>query len=250
MPLKEKYLLAQKDVLKWMQLNQYWGGRWFLLLLTNKTKSVYEMQIRGWWFMWPGLRFWTSGPTDSTTPMNSCPQTSPFFIPGINPTYMCRSEPQMQVVVTFRMTSVCRNKWQAKAGERPGFNHVQQTTTILAFPWLALIQRRSNGIIRRCACRWWGIICKIQCGCLFTRNACSKLPRFHVTNITAHASCILVKHKRYTYMMRGLAAECVSGLPDLWPRAWAAPEPSWFSCHGTPRLAFWASHPSWRWLYK
>jgi hypothetical protein len=30
-----------------------------------------------------------------------------------------------------------------------------------------------------------------------------------VTNITAHASCVLVKHKRYTSMMRGLAAECV-----------------------------------------
>ncbi len=209
MPLKERYLLAQKDVLKWMQLNQYWGGRWFLLLLTNETKSVYEMQIRGWWFMWPGLRFWTSGPTDSTIPMNSCPQTSPFFIPGINPTYMCRSEPQMQVVVTFRMTSVCRNKWQAKAGERSGFNHAQQTTTILAFPWLASIKRRSNRIIRRRTYRWWGIIWKIQCGCYFTRNACSKLPGFHVTNITAHASCVLVKHKRYTSMMRGLAAECV-----------------------------------------
>jgi hypothetical protein len=76
--------------------------------------------------------------------MNSCPQTSPFFIPGINPTYMCRSEPQMQVVVTFRMTSACRNKWQAKVGERPGFNHVQQTTTILAFPWLASIKMRST----------------------------------------------------------------------------------------------------------
>src|SRR3712207_747897 len=42
----------------------------------------------------------TSGPTSSTTPIGSCPRTSPGFINGMKPSTRCKSEPQMQVDVT------------------------------------------------------------------------------------------------------------------------------------------------------
>ena len=47
----------------------------------------------------------TLGPASTTSPMNSWPRMSPLFIAGIFPRYMCRSEPQIAVAVTFRMTS-------------------------------------------------------------------------------------------------------------------------------------------------
>src|SRR4051812_46091486 len=47
----------------------------------------------------------TPGPTSSTIPMNSCPRMSPFCMPGMKPSYRCRSDPQMQVLVTRTIAS-------------------------------------------------------------------------------------------------------------------------------------------------
>lgn len=44
-------------------------------------------------------------PTSTTSPMNSWPRMSPFRIVGMNPSYRCRSDPQMQVEPTFTIAS-------------------------------------------------------------------------------------------------------------------------------------------------
>src|SRR5262249_31089759 len=46
------------------------------------------------------------GPTSTTSPMNSCPRTSPERMVGITPLNRCRSEPQIAVDVT-RTTASC-----------------------------------------------------------------------------------------------------------------------------------------------
>src|ERR1051326_2053056 len=53
----------------------------------------------------PERRFFTSGPTSTTSPMNSCPKISPFSIVGIKPLYRWRSEPQIAVEVIFTTAS-------------------------------------------------------------------------------------------------------------------------------------------------
>src|SRR4051812_7183547 len=53
----------------------------------------------------PARRFRTSGPTSTTSPMNSWPTMSPFFMVGTKPSYMCRSEPQIAVDVMRTMAS-------------------------------------------------------------------------------------------------------------------------------------------------
>jgi len=44
-------------------------------------------------------------PTSITSPMNSCPRMSPDFIPGMNPSNRCRSDPQIAQLDTVRMAS-------------------------------------------------------------------------------------------------------------------------------------------------
>ncbi len=43
----------------------------------------------------PTRRFDTSGPTSTTSPMNSWPRMSPLSMVGMKPSYRCRSEPQI-----------------------------------------------------------------------------------------------------------------------------------------------------------
>ena len=40
----------------------------------------------------------------------SWPKMSPAFMPGMELRYRCRSEPQMAVEVTFKITSSCRQR--------------------------------------------------------------------------------------------------------------------------------------------
>src|SRR5215207_3525872 len=47
----------------------------------------------------------TFGPTSSTMPIGSWPMMSPGFMNGMNPSYRCRSDPQMQVDVTRMIAS-------------------------------------------------------------------------------------------------------------------------------------------------
>src|SRR5215211_1206585 len=53
----------------------------------------------------PTFRSCTSGPTSTTSPMNSCPTMSPACIVGMKPLYRWRSEPQMAVEVIFTIAS-------------------------------------------------------------------------------------------------------------------------------------------------
>src|SRR5919107_4723944 len=53
----------------------------------------------------PTDRLFTLSPTSTTSPMNSCPSTSPLLIVGTNPLYRCRSEPQIAVLVIFTIAS-------------------------------------------------------------------------------------------------------------------------------------------------
>ena len=53
----------------------------------------------------PFLNFVTAEPTSSTMPIGSWPRTSPASIVGMNPSYRCRSDPQMAVDVIFTMMS-------------------------------------------------------------------------------------------------------------------------------------------------
>jgi hypothetical protein len=53
----------------------------------------------------PIFKFVTAEPNSTTSPMNSCPRTSPRMTPGIMPSYRCRSEPQIAVDVIFTIAS-------------------------------------------------------------------------------------------------------------------------------------------------
>src|SRR5215203_3820665 len=53
----------------------------------------------------PALSVVTAPPTSTTSPMNSCPSTSPLFSVGTKPPYRCRSEPQIAVEVILTMAS-------------------------------------------------------------------------------------------------------------------------------------------------
>src|SRR5215207_7808248 len=53
----------------------------------------------------PTFRSCTSGPTSTTSPMNSWPRMSPDCIVGMKPLKRCRSEPQMAVEVIFTIAS-------------------------------------------------------------------------------------------------------------------------------------------------
>src|SRR4030088_3088728 len=53
----------------------------------------------------PRLTFFTALPTSTISPMNSCPNTSPFITVGTKPEYMCKSEPQIAVEVTRTIAS-------------------------------------------------------------------------------------------------------------------------------------------------
>src|SRR4051812_27051427 len=53
----------------------------------------------------PFLKFRTSLPTATTSPIGSWPRTSPGFMAGRYMSYRCRSDPQMQVDVTLMTTS-------------------------------------------------------------------------------------------------------------------------------------------------
>src|SRR4029450_2881336 len=53
----------------------------------------------------PTFSVLTLAPTSTTSPMNSCPRTSPFFIGWTNPLYRCRSEPQIAVEVMRTIAS-------------------------------------------------------------------------------------------------------------------------------------------------
>src|ERR1044072_8895442 len=53
----------------------------------------------------PLLRLVTAEPTSTTSPMNSCPSTSPRIMPGTKPSYRCTSEPQIAALVTFTIAS-------------------------------------------------------------------------------------------------------------------------------------------------
>src|ERR1700712_1399664 len=53
----------------------------------------------------PTRRFPTPLPSSTTSPMNSWPSTSPFSIVGMNPSYRCRSDPQIAVEVIRTIAS-------------------------------------------------------------------------------------------------------------------------------------------------
>src|SRR4051812_45996606 len=53
----------------------------------------------------PTLRFETPRPVSTTSPMNSWPRMSPFFIVGMYPSYRCKSEPQIAVELIFTIAS-------------------------------------------------------------------------------------------------------------------------------------------------
>src|SRR5205823_6411964 len=53
----------------------------------------------------PTFRFLTSGPSSTTSPMNSWPRMSPCSRLGMKALYRCRSEPQIAVLVTRMMAS-------------------------------------------------------------------------------------------------------------------------------------------------
>ena len=62
--------------------------------------------------------------------VTSWPSWSPLRTPGKAPVYMCRSEPQMQVDVIFRMASNCKGaciastaRWSMVTGRRSGSRH-------------------------------------------------------------------------------------------------------------------------------
>ena len=52
-------------------------------------------------------------------PMNSCPTMSPFCMPGMNPVYIWRSEPQIAVEVILRIASFCKSRPQQKHQYEP-----------------------------------------------------------------------------------------------------------------------------------
>ena len=53
----------------------------------------------------PFLTLVTPLPVSTTSPMNSWPRMSPAFMVGMNPSYRCRSDPQMAVLVIRMMAS-------------------------------------------------------------------------------------------------------------------------------------------------
>src|SRR3954465_6811901 len=53
----------------------------------------------------PTVRLRTPLPTSTTSPMNSCPSTSPCSIVGTNPLYKWRSDPQIAVEVILTIAS-------------------------------------------------------------------------------------------------------------------------------------------------
>src|SRR3954451_36147 len=65
---------------------------WFWQNQHDPQQMVNGMTTRS-----PFLRFLTSLPTSSTMPIGSWPMMSPDFIVGMNPSYRCRSDPQMAV---------------------------------------------------------------------------------------------------------------------------------------------------------
>ena len=64
-----------------------------------------QLMLNGTTTRSPFFSLWFGEPTSTTSPMNSCPSTSPDSIVGICPSIRCRSEPQMAQLDTFRMTS-------------------------------------------------------------------------------------------------------------------------------------------------
>src|SRR5439155_17278725 len=74
---------------------------WFWQNQHDPQQMVNGMTTRS-----PFFSFLTSRPTSSTIPIGSWPRTSPDFIVGMNPSYRCRSDPQMAVDVIRTTASV------------------------------------------------------------------------------------------------------------------------------------------------
>ena len=69
----------------------------------------------------PTFSLWLDEPVSTTSPMNSCPSTSPLSMLGIWPSIKCKSEPHIAQALTFRITSrassifgsgTCRNGYR------------------------------------------------------------------------------------------------------------------------------------------
>src|SRR3954469_8543340 len=77
-------------------------------------KQVPQETLNGTTTRSPGASSVTSLPTSSTTPIGSCPSTSPSSRNGPSTSYRCRSEPQMPLEVIRTITSV--GSWIAGSG--------------------------------------------------------------------------------------------------------------------------------------
>src|SRR6478609_4348190 len=68
-----------------------------------QNRQLPQAMVKGMTTRSPTFRLRTLLPRATTSPMNSWPRMSPAFMVGMYPSYRCRSDPQMAVVVT-RMT--------------------------------------------------------------------------------------------------------------------------------------------------
>ncbi len=99
----------------------------------QKKHSPQEM-VNGTTTRSPTFRFFTSAPTSTTSPIVSWPSTSPFIMPGMTPSYRCRSEPQIAHAVTLMMASRgCSILGSGTVSQRMSFLPCQQSAFI-GFP--------------------------------------------------------------------------------------------------------------------
>src|SRR5205823_5476328 len=72
-----------------------------------QAKQLPQEIVKGTTTRSPTLSFsWLMpGPTSTTSPINSWPSMSPCSKVGTNPSYRCRSDPQIHVVVIFMIAS-------------------------------------------------------------------------------------------------------------------------------------------------
>src|SRR5215207_5195524 len=73
-------------------------------LFLQKKQSPQEI-VNGTTTRSPIFSLVFADPTSTTSPMNSWPSTSPDFMVGMKPSYRCRSEPQIAVLVTLTIAS-------------------------------------------------------------------------------------------------------------------------------------------------
>src|SRR5205807_111526 len=71
---------------------------------SQKKQCPHEI-VKGTTTRSPFCRLVTALPTSTTSPIGSCPSTSPLFILGMNPSSRWRSDPQIPVAVILMIAS-------------------------------------------------------------------------------------------------------------------------------------------------